>query len=181
MNSKKRKLLPPYENYFSTGPQIHSKNERYILTLLNQAGKTVSSTSYARYLMSIKIGRLLHKLNEQVDHIDGDPTNNTYENLQIITREENLQKYTNTICGRILKFNCAHCEKEITRKDDFKDYTKTFKTCSRRCAIECLKELKYVTREILIARNKTILIEAVKPVIVKKHIFVDFESVSLPT
>lgn len=180
MLTKSRKLLPPYNGYYSCGPTINKKDFRYILSLKNDSGKTVSSTSYARYLMSVKLGRLLHKEDEQVDHIDGDPTNNTYENLQIITKEENLKKYSETIRGRLLKFNCASCGVTITRKDDYKDPTKTIKVCSRSCHFNCLKMLKNMTREGLIAKNNSVIIEAIKPEIIKKFILEDFNNVSLP-
>ena len=47
--------------------------------------------SYPRYLMEQHLGRELSK-EETIDHIDHDFTNNSIENLQILTRQDNARK-----------------------------------------------------------------------------------------
>ena len=59
--------------------ELRNSNKRY-------------NTSYARYLMAIKLGHLVPE-ELDVDHIDNDCTNDDINNLQLLTREENLEKY----------------------------------------------------------------------------------------
>lgn len=47
--------------------------------------------SLARYLVSVREGRFLTSL-EQVDHIDGDCSNDSIGNLQILTASQNCKK-----------------------------------------------------------------------------------------
>ena len=52
-----------------------------------------SSTQYARYLISVHIGRFLEP-SEHVDHIDNDKKNDDMSNLQVLTLAENNIKNT---------------------------------------------------------------------------------------
>ena len=64
--------------------------------------------SYPKFLMEQKIGRKL-ELNEQVHHIDGNPSNNDLANLELVTLgnhpREHSQKYSDKIVV------CHHCGK----------------------------------------------------------------------
>lgn len=67
--------------------------------------------SYPRFLMEEKLGRKLNK-NEQVHHIDEDPFNNDFSNLEIVNigehqRMHNQPKYYDK------NANCAWCGKEF--------------------------------------------------------------------
>lgn len=62
---------------------------------LYKKGHKASVTSYARYLMAVKLGRYLTK-DEQVDHIDNDKTNDNIDNLQVLSRQDNILKYQAT-------------------------------------------------------------------------------------
>lgn len=57
------------------------------------------SIQYARLLLELKIGRKLNS-NETVDHIDFDSTNNSMDNLQLLTRQENACKGSHEINKR---------------------------------------------------------------------------------
>ena len=46
--------------------------------------------------MCVKLGRYLQP-GEEVDHIDNDKTNDSIDNLQILTGEENIRKYRDTL------------------------------------------------------------------------------------
>lgn len=48
-------------------------------------------TSFARYLMSTKLGRYLEK-DEEVDHINNNKIDDRISNLQVLTKSENIQK-----------------------------------------------------------------------------------------
>lgn len=72
---------------------INRHNRRMVCLVKDKHDRT--TISYARYLMSVKLGRLLTD-HEHVDHIDNDKTNDLIDNLQILTPEENRDKYTKT-------------------------------------------------------------------------------------
>lgn len=55
-------------------------------------GKTVS---YPKYLVEQTLGRKLDK-NETVHHIDGNPANNSLDNLQVISRKEHCRSHALT-------------------------------------------------------------------------------------
>lgn len=85
-------LLPPFTEKWDSAYLVFSKREgRRVVVLRNTSTKAMTSTAYARYLLSVKIGRILRK-NEQVDHIDGDKSNDVIDNLQLLTVEEHQRK-----------------------------------------------------------------------------------------
>jgi len=51
-----------------------------------------TSMNYARYLMCLKENRLLSS-DEEVDHIDENPLNDSIDNLQILSKPENHKKH----------------------------------------------------------------------------------------
>lgn len=81
----------PYYPDFISGYTFAHKKERRTYVVLVRPNGTKSCTAYARYLMSVKLGRKLSR-SEQVDHIDEDKTNDSIDNLQVITQKENLAK-----------------------------------------------------------------------------------------
>ena len=88
-------LERPFSDKWKTGYLYIAKNGRRTIHLHNT--QTDNRTmSYARYLMSVKLGRFL-KPDEHVDHIDNDKTNDSIENLQLLSRKENTNKYLDTI------------------------------------------------------------------------------------
>lgn len=59
--------------------------------LLYKNKKQDFGLSYAKYLKSVELGRIL-KSHEEVDHEDEDKTNDDPSNLQILTKAENIRK-----------------------------------------------------------------------------------------
>lgn len=88
--STKIELDYPYNKRWKTGYVVTNKENRKTLILVNNKNDR-SSTQYARYLLAVKLGRFLTD-RETVDHIDGDKTNNDLDNLQILSRAENIIK-----------------------------------------------------------------------------------------
>lgn len=87
----KIELKEPYKSKWKTGYiLVNRENRRTVLLVNNKHDRT--STQYARYLMSVKLGRFLDPELETVDHIDGDKTNDNIDNLQLLTRLENIRK-----------------------------------------------------------------------------------------
>lgn len=75
-------LQPPYSEDWRMGYLVTNPEGRRTVILYNSK-ESRSSTQYARYLCAVKLGRYLSE-SETVDHIDGDKTNDSIENLQVI-------------------------------------------------------------------------------------------------
>lgn len=117
---------------------INSENRRNVILRNRDLGRS-TTISYARYMMSVKLGRFLTK-DEIVDHIDGDHTNDSYENLQIISKRDNtikgvLQNRTSSI---YCKIKCGVCDSIFYRRRG-KTYNKR-NFCSRACLYEFLRK-----------------------------------------
>jgi hypothetical protein len=90
MSKTKIELDYPYNTAWNHGYLLTNREGRQILVLFNDKNIR-TTTQYARYLLGVKLGRFLTK-NETVDHIDNDKTNNSIDNLQILTISENIRK-----------------------------------------------------------------------------------------
>lgn len=83
-------LNAPYANDYKAGYLINGTEKRKMILLVSRDGRK-HCTSFARYLMSTKLGRYLDK-DEEVDHINNDKSDDRISNLQILTKRENIQK-----------------------------------------------------------------------------------------
>lgn len=91
----KLELEEPFASSWKRGYLQKNREGRTIVCLFN-SNKDRTTIAYARYLMSVKLGRLL-EATEEVDHIDNDKSNDSIENLQLLSGAENRQKYIETI------------------------------------------------------------------------------------
>jgi hypothetical protein len=87
--------------------------------------------------MSIKEGRILES-HEEVDHLDGDKTNDRIENLEIVTRKENKRRYANTQTRQMITLTCIQCNATFERERRQVIYKESYLSghicCSRKCA-----------------------------------------------
>lgn len=93
------------------GPYIRKQDGRKIVILYD--GKKRSARLYAKYLLEKYLNRKLLK-GEEVDHIDGDITNDSIGNLRAISGTlnrvlANLRKY-----GSKETTSCLYCKKHIS-------------------------------------------------------------------
>lgn len=100
------------------------------------AGSYVKSCLLARVRLEVKIGRRLRE-GETVDHINGDKTLDTYENIQLLSLSENASKAADKLLP--LPMNCALCKREFTPtkeqcKPSHHRNKKSGPFCSRRCS-----------------------------------------------
>lgn len=118
------------------GPYYRKDGRKHVIIITENKRIT---KSYPRYLLEKHIGRELHK-NETVDHIDNDFTNDSIENLQILTREENAAKAFEDPHKKrkIFSFICPICGinavKYANHVKSNKKKGKDGPFCSRRCA-----------------------------------------------
>lgn len=88
------------------------KDGRWQLTVKKNDGK-ITSISYPKYLYEQYHGiKLLN--NETIDHKDNNPDNNEIENLQILTRADNIRK--SMVYAEYVDLNCKHCGKLFKRR-----------------------------------------------------------------
>lgn len=122
-------LEKPYSDFYRFGYLVTNRENRRMVVLFN-SNKDRSTTAYARYKLACSIGRLLTD-EEQVDHIDGDKTNDELCNLQILSPTENHHKTFKT-GETMLNFVCPICNKDFTLTKQ-KAAKKANPTCSRKC------------------------------------------------
>lgn len=119
---------------------VNNQNRRMVI-LRNSCTKDMTTISYARYLICVKEKRMLSK-EEQVDHIDEDKTNDSVNNLQILSVGDNIRKnFSNTNRTELMvKLKCPNCNELFTRRkgNTFLGKKGLFSTCSRKCLHEFL-------------------------------------------
>lgn len=119
----KIELQYPYNERWRLGYIVVNSENRKNVVLYNSHSDR-STVSYARYLMSVKLGRFLLR-SEEVDHIDEDKTNDSLSNLQILSTAENLRKNARSRIskripkhGTLTEYRYCKCDlcKEANRK-----------------------------------------------------------------
>lgn len=134
----KIELEEPFRSLYSAGyTYVDSENRKRVNLIKDNV--TVSCITFARYLMCVKLGYIL-PTELEVDHKDDDKTNDVINNLQVLTKEDNLLKQTyNYIMNKTnYGFHCASCttpfiltEREVNSRLA-KGVEMAF--CSRSCA-----------------------------------------------
>ncbi len=141
INRKRSKAIVgkiPFNNYWIYGPYLHKQMQRNMIFLIPIVPTDKRTTiSYARYLMSLHLKRNLTQ-DEEVDHIDGNKSNDTIINLQILSRKKNQHKYVfidSPAKKKMVFLCCPECLVEFIRPRNqthllgFKNAT----FCSRKC------------------------------------------------
>lgn len=131
-------LDKPYMEDWTDGYLVKNPEGRTNVVLYNRNNKMRSTTSLARYKLSVKLGRYLDS-EEHVDHIDEDKTNDDIDNLQILSPADNNRKHIklNNKEAKFLILNCPKCnEPFLISLRNYKSRQKNNKNifCSRSCA-----------------------------------------------
>lgn len=136
---KRKQAEKPYENYWYYKVWHSSQGRWYVNLLLKDNPKNRTTISYARYLMSVTLGRFLDPASEHVDHKDNDKSNDAIENLQILTPLENLKKQETLYREKVPKYTeltCPKCGKifsVLSKNYRFKIKNQNTISCSRKC------------------------------------------------
>ena len=152
MASTKITLESPYKDFWRFGYLVTNSENRRNVILFNSS-KDRSTVSYARYLMSVKLGRFLTD-EEHVDHRDEDKTNDAISNLQILTPGQNALKNLLHRLGSInlVRLSCPGCMKRFERRRGNTQLIPSMHgkitCCSRRCAGE-ISSLPSDLREVI--------------------------------
>lgn len=124
-------LESPYKELYSKGYLRADKSGRKRLDLVNDKYDR-TTVSYARYLLSVKEGRLLEE-HEEVDHINNDSSDDRLENLQVLSKEEYKAKtLKHRPARKKVSLVCPQCNKEFDRWAN-QLYGRDFVTCSNSC------------------------------------------------
>jgi hypothetical protein len=106
----------------------------------------VEGKAYARYLMEVKLGKMLPK-DIEVDHINGDRSDDRIDNLQLVSPEENKFKATYTGENRVstadeIEYRCRNCGKIVRMRlwkfDTNSPSNSSF--CGRECKFEYMRK-----------------------------------------
>ena len=116
------------------GPYTKSDGRKIVIVVYDDGSRR--TISYPKFLVEEHLGRMLDPDLETVDHWDSDFNNNDLSNLKIVPRREHSANDTRRV--KLIKFNCAWCDKEFERSPRLiRDKAKKKKAgpfCSRICA-----------------------------------------------
>ena len=104
----------PYTLKYKTGYLVKNGENRKHVLLVGDAGEK-TTTSYARYLMSVNLKRVLTD-SEEVDHINNDKTDDRLCNLQLLTPTENRKKQARAKGRKVAKILCPTCGTVFIRR-----------------------------------------------------------------
>lgn len=122
-------LYPEYKTLY--GPYLRKSDNRQMVTIQKQDGK-ITSKQYAKVLLECKLNRRL-SAKETVDHIDGDLTNDSLDNLQLLSLSKNISKSVPRLMLKLA--TCVWCNVEftLTREQFGNGRNKAGPFCSRSC------------------------------------------------
>lgn len=94
------------------------KDGRKRVDIISSNGK--KTAQLARVLLEIKIQRKLIK-DETVDHIDGDVRNDSFDNLQVLSKLDNVRKAVKDQNREVnyLEYFCKQCNKKVYRREKY--------------------------------------------------------------
>lgn len=126
-------LQSPFSENWRSGYLRQSKKDKRRRVDLFNSNIDRTTISYAKYMVCIDIGSYLPD-GYEVDHIDGDRTNDVISNLQIISKEDHLEKTKKEMTtGRtMIKLVCPNCFNSFEKEKRFVKVG-TVSKCSRRC------------------------------------------------
>lgn len=94
------------------GPYTRKDGRQHVV-LIKEGKRT--TMSYPKFLLEQKLGRSLLPT-ETCDHINGDPTDNRLENLQVLSRLDNIRKHAALRSGELGTFTCPICLSSFTKR-----------------------------------------------------------------
>lgn len=128
----KIELSSPYKELYKSAYIRSLKCGRKVIDLFN-SNNDRTTVSNARYLMSCQIGRLL-TAEEEVDHKDEDKTNDSLDNLQVLSKEEHrLKTAANRAPRKQVPMSCSYCGEEFFKFENHIKPGQTVFFCSRSC------------------------------------------------
>lgn len=134
----------PFDDYYLYIVYHKGEGRQYAnLIPIDKTKHKRRTTSYARYLMSVKEGRFLSK-DEEVDHIDNNRLNDDINNLQILSPDENKKKAGKRVQKKMAVFKCPHCGKLFEKPRGKTHLVKggLYTSCSKHCNAKISRALQ---------------------------------------
>lgn len=127
--SRKIKIDYPYSEIYDSGYTYDNSETQTVLLYLKKINETCydKCIPYARYLMGVKLGRILEK-SERVYHIDDNKLNNNIDNLELKTDIKNKPKPCKS---HYVEIKCTYCESLFIRKSQLVQKDHNF--CNHDC------------------------------------------------
>jgi hypothetical protein len=88
------------------GPYLRKDGRKHLIVIYDDGRR--KTVSYPKYLLEQKLGRELLS-HETCDHIDGDYTNDSLDNLQVLSRADNAAKAMVIRPAEMGYFVCPEC------------------------------------------------------------------------
>lgn len=134
---KRKQAEHPYSDYWLYIVWHKSEGRRMANLILKSDTRIRTTIAYARYLMSVKLGRLLSK-DEHVDHINGDKTDDRLDNFQILSSADNTRKAVveQGKSAKLVEFICGVCGNIFYRTRN-RAYRKLILEKDLSCSVEC--------------------------------------------
>lgn len=136
-NNMKITLQGPYATLYLKGYMRTSKVDGRSRIDLYNSDKDRTTITYAKYIMTIALNRFIDNNKEEVDHIDGNKTNDLLSNLQVITKIEHIEKTRIEKSGKTyFTCVCANCKISFQREARQMHKNSVNSFCSRKCKYE---------------------------------------------
>ena len=134
----KLSLDEPYKSIWRSAYVTRCADGRAIVRLYNSE-EDHSSTSYARYLMSVQHGFILPS-DVEVDHIDGDRSNDSLNNLRVVTKS--MHRLKSSMNGDIPfaseeRLTCPTCGTSFYRTKRYLNAKKLQGSADHFCSKSC--------------------------------------------
>lgn len=100
--------MKPYENCKVLGPYYRPDGRQHVVVIYPD--KTKSTVSFPKYFYEIMTGYTLD-IDEIVHHIDGDFTNNSLSNLEVVKRQKHSRSHQTKYTDGTIP--CSTCGKDI--------------------------------------------------------------------
>ena len=110
------------------GPYTRKDGRQHVILYSDGVRKTVS---YPKFLVENHIGRSLN-IDETIDHIDGDFSNNDMNNLRIVGRSEHCSD--DVIRRKHIEMECVECGVTFTGDWKHRNRKKAGPFCSKSCS-----------------------------------------------
>jgi hypothetical protein len=116
------------------GPYLRKSDNRKMLTIINDDG-SYTSKSYPKHLMEQEVGRSLG-VDETVDHIDRDLTNDDIGNFRLVSRSQHSKDDAKRV--KLVEIVCVLCGAKSMRQPRYvRGNAKKLRAgpfCGKRCA-----------------------------------------------
>lgn len=115
------------------GPYTREDGRKHVV-LFNSKTDFRVTVSYPKLLLEIKIGRRLVEP-ETCDHIDGNFSNDSLDNLRVLNRADNAARSAKP--AKVVELECLYCGSQFTqllRVLNRKNKPNAGKLCSKQCA-----------------------------------------------